>query len=447
MRSIYANIRCALAVGPIVVATFGWPARSMGQEPVASDAAPAAFRSVLADVQGPPGALRDRGIARLGAEEEWEPYLRAALNATAEQGNRDALRRALIANQDRLFAWNLERAKVWAKELRFDYLTDLAAATDDADRAAAIGEHVIEMQRVVHDKYKALPLAWPGGRPPPPAWTFVQFPDYSTWSGREGFRRLSGDRVEVPKEQAGRPTFIHGRSGVVARPRGGLWISLSSTQLSEALGAEYPMGWSYSVMCTNSSARLTEGSISLFVCDGDVELSHPRNSQATFYGCVIIANGNVTGANERLQHSTFVYAAGDYSGKEVRTDFSVSIVAGGTIDPLPAADHPQRKQFREGVKENPLGIRFVSPADVGVELAVKKAVVRLGSLTKDSPLRGAGLEVGDRVFQLNGVHVKSTADFRRQLRESLLWGTGLFEIKRGDQTFLRLVKFAEPPKK
>ena len=36
---------------------------------------------------------------------------------------------------------------------------------------------------------------------------------------------------------------------------------------------------------------------------------------------------------------------------------------------------------------------------------------------------------------------------RRQLRESLLWGTGLFEIKRGDQTFLRLVKFAEPPKK
>jgi hypothetical protein len=43
--------------------------------------------------------------------------------------------------------------------------------------------------------------------------------------------------------------------------------------------------------------------------------------------------------------------------------------------------------------------------------------------------------------------METAADFRRQLRESLLWGTGLFEIKRGGQTFLRLVKFAEPPKK
>lgn len=80
-------------------------------------------------------------------------------------------------------------------------------------------------------------------------------------------------------------------------------------------------------------------------------------------------------------------------------------------------------------------------------MTVGTKVVRLGSMKETSPLVKAGLEKGDRVLTLNGLTMETAADFRRQLRESLLWGTGLFEIKRGEQTFFRLVKFAEPPKK
>ena len=90
---------------------------------------------------------------------------------------------------------------------------------------------------------------------------------------------------------------------------------------------------------------------------------------------------------------------------------------------------------------------FVAPTDVGVELAIGVNAVRLETIKESSPLAKAGIEKGDRVLSLNGKTTETAAHFRRQLRESLLWGTGLFEIKRGDQTFLRLVKFAEPPKK
>jgi hypothetical protein len=439
------EVRVALLV-LVVVATENW-SEADAAAPVSDNPSPE-FANTLQAVHGRvPPADRQAALERLAAEPSWEPYLRAALNTTTERSNREALRRALIANQDRLFSWNLERAKDWAKQLRFDYLTDLAAATDDTDRAALIANKVIDMQRVVHDKYRALPLVWPGGRPPPPASTFLVYPDFAAISRQDGFRRLSGGKVEIPKEQSDRPAFIHGGSGVIAAPKARIWISLTSAQLADAAGAEHPTNWVHSVLCANSSARLSDGLRCLFVCDGDVELSHPGISEPTFYGCVIVANGNVTGGDESLYSSTFVYTAGDFTGRKVRSDFSVSIMAAGKIDPPPPAGHPLRKHFQEGVKENPLGIRFVSPADAGMDLAVKKAELRLGSLASNSPLRAAGLEVGDRVLKLNGLHVKTAADFRRQLRESLLWGTGLFEIKRGDQTFLRLVKFAEPPKK
>ena len=57
-----------------------------------------------------------------------------------------------------------------------------------------------------------------------------------------------------------------------------------------------------------------------------------------------------------------------------------------------------------------------------------------------------GLEKGDWINAINGVPILTVADFRRQLRESLLWGTGLFEVKRGSRSFVRLVEFAKPPK-
>jgi hypothetical protein len=188
----------------------------------------------------------------------------------------------------------------------------------------------------------------------------------------------------------------------------------------------------------------------LLVCDGDLEFLFPGS------GCsnsVVICNGTITAPPIAgpprlfLGDSAILYATGDFVGTDkAGLEKKASIVTGGRNESELPKDDPNYRWFRGGVKEIPFGIKFVSPADAGVELKLGDGVVYLGKLPETSPLARHGLESGDWVKTLNGVPVRDAADFRRQLRESLLWGTGLFEIKRGGQTFLRLVKFAEPPK-
>ena len=435
-----------LVIGAVVAAAGGPAAPAARAQ---SDDPPRAFVRAWQATVGGVGQSGQEGAAALAATPAWEPYVRAAYHATADQTVRDRLRPALIQCQAPLHAWNLERAKTWAKDLRFDYLTDLAAATDDPKVAAELAAHLIVMQKAVFDRYRALPLAWPGRQPPPPTWMFLAYKgrDYAALSGQDGFQRYSGDYVRVPKEHRNRPAFIHARAGTVAAPFSEVWISLSSTQLAIPHDARQSFSWYRSVVCINASATFATGSMTLFVCDGDINLDNPASISAGFSQSVIVANGDVIATEEEINSNCFVYAAGDFSGKDRGYQGYASIAAGGKIVPMPPADHGARKYYKEGVKENPLGIKFVSPADAGVGLDVGDKVVRLGQLTDASPLAKAGLNRGDRVLALNGVPMETAAGFRRQLRESLLWGTGLFEVKRGDQTFLRLVKFAEPPKK
>jgi hypothetical protein len=433
-----------------ITAAVGIPVtRARAQSIENSDTPPARFVRAWQQAVGGIGDSQKEGTAALATNAGWEPYFRGALNQVADQGTRNRLRPVLEKCRGQLFRWNLERAKTWADELRFDYLTDLAAATDDPKVAGAVGDHLLAMQKTVHDKYKALPFAWPGGKPPTGTRTFINFrgAGYVALSAQEGFRRFSGDYVDVPEDQRNRPALIHGRGGAIAALNSHSWISLTSTELSAPREPRRTLAWFGSVVCVNNSATLAGGYICLFVFDGDVELSNPANVSARFTECVIVANGNVKGTQEEISSNCCVYAAGDFSGKDRGYQGFGSITAGGKISPMPPDDHPARKYYKQGVKENPLGIRFVSPADAGVELDVGAKVVRLGKLADTSPLKRASLEKGDRVLTLNGVAMETAADFRRQLREALLWGTGLFEIKRGDQTFLRLVTLAEPPKK
>jgi hypothetical protein len=151
--------------------------------------------------------------------------------------------------------------------------------------------------------------------------------------------------------------------------------------------------------------------------------------------------------NFELGKSTVLYAGGDFIGPSDASKYNSIILAGGKNAAALPVDKANASYFRGGLKENPFGIKFVSLAEAGVELKLGEGAVYLGTLADTSPLAKHGLGAGDRVKTFNGLPILSAADFRRQLRESLLWGTGLFEIKRGDQTFLRLVKFAEPPKK
>lgn len=340
-------------------------------------------------------------------------------------------------------AWNLTRVKGWADNLHFDYLTDLAAATDDELAAAQIAAEVIRAQQTVHKSFVEMTEKRKMGNFQ--SHYFLLKKDYKSLSEMEGFSRFSGDSVTIAKDRRTKPALIHGQSGSVAAG-GSRCLSLTREQLKQAPeGAGF--GWDASVVCVNSDAVFMRLWYSLIICDGDVGLISQGGLPGRSSGVVIIANGDVDVYETFSLSRSFVYAAGNYSGSKLNVQRGNSIITGGKNPLIPPEDSPLFPNYCEGVKVNPLGVKFVSPADAGVELAVGLKVVRFGAIKADTPIATAGLEKGDRILKLNGVTIETAADFRRQLRESLLWGTGLFEIKRGDQTFLRLVKFAEPPKK
>ena len=103
----------------------------------------------------------------------------------------------------------MERAKLWAKEFHFDYLTSLAVATDDADAAAKIGQYIVVAQCSIHDCYKKFGN-W-GSQAPPKAWSFMHKTSFDQISQAKGFTRVSGDWVSIREEL--KPAMIHARNG------------------------------------------------------------------------------------------------------------------------------------------------------------------------------------------------------------------------------------------
>jgi hypothetical protein len=437
----------ALLIGAVIV-----PSVACAQGLPPADPYPAGFTRAWQDGILIPGTNQKAALADLAATTEWEPYLRASLNRTTDQTLRDRVRPVLTACQKEWLAWNLQRAKGWAADLRFDNLTTLGAAIDDAEAAAALGQLILTAQARVHDTFKTVGN-W-GELRPPKTRAFVNQREFAQFAGKDGFTRLSGDRASI--RDAVRPAMIHVRGGQIQpniHPHS--WICLTDQQLAE-MDEIRGIGWHYSVVCVNDNARFQSLSGTLVVCDGNVDLIGARPIPGSCRGSVVIANGDISTTDElELDGSSFVYAAGDFLGSKERWKWRCSVVTGGKNVAIPDFTDPERKKyeayfkqhFREGVKENPFGVKFVSPADVGIELAVTDDDVRLGSLQPTSPVAKAGLVKGDRILSLNGVKMTSAADFRRQLRESLVWATGLFEVQRGSEKFFKLVRFAEPPKR
>jgi hypothetical protein len=434
--------RSTFRPGPwtLTLAVCLYPNWCPAQGPVLSDTAPAAFQDAFRDAQREPGDRSERALARLAGVPDWEPYFRVAFNRLTDQRMRDRFRPALEKCRARLIDWNLERGKEWAKELRFDYVAALAAQIDDTDKSLAVGGLAFNVQKEICDKFRKVGNFR--------ANSFLGYPaEFADFVKKKDFRHLSGDRVRLPKkpDDPPPPTFLHVRA-LEIEPAG-FHSCLTLVQDPVAPQRETDLlTWSYSVLVVNAGCRLTNVSNSLVVCDGDLEFQYPTS------GCshsVVVCNGTITVPPRwfELGDSAILYAAGDFVGKEdAWHQKRASVLAGGKNASALPKDDANAHNFRGGVKEIPFGIKFVSPADAGVELKLGEGVVYLGKLADTSPLAKHGLESGDWVKTLNGVPILNAPDFRRQLRESLLWGTGLFEVKRGDQTFVRLVRFAEPPK-
>lgn len=416
-----------------------------------SDAPPREFVRAWQEAVGGSGDSQRQATAVLAGTPAWEPYFRSAYNGLTDQKARDQLRPAVAQCQADLLAWNLDRAKEWGKDLRLDYLVALAATTDDPKAAARIGQLVLTAQTAIFDQTREEgPWPWKTGKNPmPKSRTPLGRRDYAEFARPATFARVSGDHVSVRDDH--KPALVHARTVEVGVKVPTRWMCLSDRGLRQS---GY-VSWLGAVVLTNGNVFVHDLTDSLLVCDGDLELGHLEHLVGDCSFSVVIANGDLTMAEGFSSQHSVVYAAGDvYGSKRVWRGAGMTL-AGGKLHILPDPADPDAKtfqkllerNFKEGVKENPFGVKFVSPSDAGVELDIGIKVLRLGKLTDTSPLTKAGLEKGDRVLTLNGVKIETAADFRRQLRESLLWGSGLFEVKRGDQTFLRLVKFAEPPKK
>jgi hypothetical protein len=454
-----ASVPCVLAFAVLTGAWLGaLSLDSQAQSLATSDEPPRDFVRAWQDALASDGKLQTPALRRLGEERAWEPYFRAAFNATKEQEARDLFRPVLNNCRAGLLAWNLKRASEWEKGLRVDLLTELAASTDDEAAAIRLGDMVISVSEKLFKRFVDLA---PFPEPPPPKRAFLggsMDMSVAKLAERKHYHRYSGDRVYVSNMgDFWDPLFIHARRGEFTATNAGTKLSLTVDQISEQ-GQRIHTTWQYSVISVNGNAIFRDLQNSLLICDGNLLLDNPGGGHGTCNGCLIICNGTVSTNDEFQLHGfSLVYASEGFTGVTKRGRYGYSAMTGGKNSAKPDASDPQtqteagrkyyEKYFAENVKENPFGVKFVSPADVGVELAVGVKVVRFGEIKTDSPIAKAGLEKGDRIVKLNGIAMETAADFRRQLRESLLWGTGLFEIKRGDQTFLRLVKFAEPPKK
>jgi hypothetical protein len=435
------NCHRRLVIVAVLSAICACPGLGLAQSTVLSDNPPAAFKSAFDDAIRDPEERRERALTRLGNESDWEPYFRPACNSLSDDLTRDRLRPALEKCRSRLLSWNLERAQVWAKERRFDYLAAIASQVTDPEQAKTVGSLVFDAQKVVRHRFREVARSTTTN-----ANSFLAYPlTFADFSASKGFRRFAASQISNPKEQSDLPTFMHAPFFKPVSRNHRAWLVLANEMRASASQDEWT-NWSYSVLVVNSNCNLNDIGDLLVVCDGDVEF-------ARYGGCsssLIVCTGSIRTPPKRefeLGNGTVMCAGEDFVGRDDAWNKSVTILTGGKNASALPPDKSGAKYFREGVKENPFGIKFVSPEDAGIELDIGVRVVRLGKLQESSPLAKAGLERGDWVKSLNGVSIETAAEFRRQLRESLLWGTGLFEIKRGDQTFLRLVKFAEPPKK
>ena len=421
------------------------------QSPVYSESPPAKFVAAWRDATSPFEATQALAITRLSSTPDWEPYFRSAVNSVTDQKLRTKLRSALIACQAPLLPWNMNRAEGWAKEWRLDFITALAVSIDDEKEALILGEYVVAASHKLFGRYIELSQI---AEKPPPSHSFFSSQEMTMarLAGMQDFKRYSGDYISIPAAHAKKPEFIHCRSGEFKARSCARRLCLSSEQLVEP-DPRNGQCWSWCVVCVNGDATLMSLLDSLIICDGDVTLGLETNGSGSCHGSTIICNGNLTMADDfAFDYPSVAFAAGDFSGPKEIWRRRCSIFVGGKNPSIPETKDAAFKEFYskyfpQGVKENPFGVKFVSPADVGVELAVGVKVVRLGEMKASSPIAKAGLEKGDRIMKLNGVNMETAADFRRQLRESLLWGKGLFEVKRGDKTFLCLITFAEPPKK
>ncbi|MEZ6138958.1 MAG: hypothetical protein R3B84_00160 [Zavarzinella sp.] len=198
---------------------------------------------------------------------------------------------------------------------------------------------------------------------------------------------------------------------------------------------DYPSAGSAIVM-QNYHTILFNLSDSILIIDGDLTITKGNS-----HGNVIICNGNIS-FPQFTPSKSFIYANGDGDinlNEERAGNDSVVLLAGKSK--LEGKEHflKNRVFYKDNVKANPLGVRFFELSEVGLKVAVKDEKVTIAELSKDSFLAKA-FRTGDVIRKINGLKMTSEHDVRRQMRSTVVWDAGIFEVERDGKAQHYLVK-------
>lgn len=406
-------------LGLALLMTLSAHVRVAGQE-VYTLEPPANIERLLSDLRS--GVKRAETVETLSTLDRAAPYLRTELLVAQGALLKRDLTRALSELDRRAAERNLGRAKAWLGARRIDLFAEVLSGCRDQDAVPLVDASW--PLRV--DLYNTMAAAFK--IPPVPAQS-------RGFKDLDNFLHLAGDDVTVPVPRggvvttlvrAGRCRFdIYDRYGFVVAVRDEV-IDLPKKQ--GAIGL-----WIGCSVFVNAPMTLQWAETSIIVCDGDLDL--PKES--SIRSSVIVVNGTIRCPSGPSLTQAALYATGDIEFPSRSAEGGL-FHAGGMVSFKPGMPKPADR-VRENQKELPLGIRFVSAADFGLEVAVQNGGVQIVGITPDSPFAKFGVADADVIVTVDGVRADSLPAFRRLLRKGILKESVTLGIRRGNDRLTRIV--------
>lgn len=355
----------------------------------------------------------------LGRRDHATPYLRMEHAAAVDRFYKQDVAVILQTIEDRTHARNKARFARWVTARRFDLCAEVLVVCPDKRDAAALANSVMPTLDKI-GKEAAARLGKPNG--------LFELP-------LEMRPRVLHEGQHVAEEVATVRGPIGAMSYLVRADRGvfgtsmmnGWFVACRSEvrYIKNGLANE----WIDSIVFINSAMPIRRAESTLFICDGDVEFDH-------LWNCVIIANGDIRTGGDST-HSVLA-ATGNITAPGVRDRERPNLYhAGGTVTVggKPGAG----KWVKEKQKALPFGVRFLDPAEFGLELAAQNGGVQVMGITPDSPFAKYGIEDTDIITKIDDTDVTTLPAFRRALRRGVIRESVVLHVRRGDKRLTRIV--------
>lgn len=394
--------RAACAILSLLCAAGG--SHSCADEPTRNDNDSTA--ALIEKLASPRFAEREDATKKLSLREDALPHIRRALKSS----NPEIARRAkviLAAIEHR----TLDKFLGYGRDGRIDLLCEyLASRQSDADREKI-------WQGVIDIGVQMLQRARPQAKPPP-AWEEKKLPGSS-------FREFLKSRPEFITDET-TPESVPEPAFLTVRRDGRIGGAEIDRSLIVTAGPVHVQGHLFSSIVFSCGDVKADYQLSrcYVVADGDVHAYHLIDN-------VIAARGNLHVKRVFSETNTTAHIGG-------RLILEPSRIKGKS--PLKAKLDERPKSFAlKAACRRPLGfVRFFETSDVGIELTGTKVV----ALNAASPLRKAGLLVGDMLLAIDGKEAKDAESIRRMLRRALIQQEGRVTVKRGQKKLNLQVSFA-----